>query len=117
MSTPSYVLTLRLKTEAFQEDILDKRFEISRKMYNACVNELYKRYRTMQQSKSYQKAKKMKKGKERNAIFAELNIQFGLTEYAIHAFLTPMNQKFHQNIRRTGWSKNLAQGLFEPLKK
>ena len=64
MSTPSYILTLRLKTEAFQEDILDKRFEISRKMYNACVNELYKRYRIMQQSKSYQKAKKMKMGKK-----------------------------------------------------
>lgn len=64
MATPSYVLTLRLKTESFQEDILNKRFEISRKMYNACLNELYKRYRTMQQSKAFQKAKKMKKGKE-----------------------------------------------------
>ena len=98
MATPSYVLTLRLKTESFQEDILNKRFEISRKMYNACLNELYKRYRTMQQSKAFQKAKKMKKSKERNAIFQELNIQFGLTEYAIHAFLTPMNQRFKGNI-------------------
>lgn len=98
MAMPSYVLTLRLKTESFQEDILNKRFEISRKMYNACLNELYKRYRTMQQSKAFQKAKKMKKGKERNAIFRELNIQFGLTEYAIHAFLTPMNQRFKGNI-------------------
>lgn len=98
MATPSYVLTLRLKTESFQEDILNKRFEISRKMYNACLNELYKRYRTMQQSKAFQKAKKMKKGKERNAIFRELNIQFGLTEYAIHAFLTPMNQRFKGNV-------------------
>lgn len=98
MATPSYVLTLRLKTESFQEDILNKRFEISRKMYNTCLNELYKRYRTMQQSKAFQKAKKMKKGKERNAIFRELNIQFGLTEYAIHAFLTPMNQRFKGNI-------------------
>lgn len=62
MATPSYVLTLRLKTESFQEDILNKRFEISRKMYNACLNELYKRYRTMKQSKAFQKAKKMKKG-------------------------------------------------------
>ena len=98
MSTPSYVLTLRLKTEPFQEDILDKRFEISRKIYNACVNELYKRYRAMHQSKSYQKAKKMKKGKERNTSFSALNTQFGLTEYAIHAFLTPMSQRFYQNI-------------------
>ena len=51
MSTPSYILTLRLKTEAFQEDILNKRFEIARHMYNACVNELYKRYRTKNPTK------------------------------------------------------------------
>ena len=98
LSKPSYVLTLRLKTNSFQEDILNKRFEISRKIYNACVNELYKRYRTMQQSKAYQKVKKMKKGKERNVLFSELNKQFGLTEYSIHAFLTPMNRYFSKNI-------------------
>ena len=116
MSTPSYVLTLRLKTESFQEDILDKRFEIARKIYNACVNELYKRYRTMQQSKSYQKAKKMKKEKERNAIFTELNTQFGLTEYAIHAFLTPMNQKFYQNIDAQAGQK-IGTRAFQAFKK
>lgn len=116
MSTPSYVLTLRLKTEAFQEAILDKRFEISRKMYNACVNELSKRYRTMQQSKSYQKAKKMKKGKERNAIFSELNIQFGLTEYSIHAYLTPMNQRFKKNIDAQAGQK-IGTRAFQAFKK
>lgn len=98
LSNSSYVLTLRLKTEPFQEDILDKRFEISRKMYNACLNELYKRYRTMQQSKSHQKVRKMNKGKERNKRLSMLNKQFGLTEYSIHAFLTPMNQRFSTNI-------------------
>ncbi|MFF5994090.1 transposase [Lysinibacillus sp. KU-BSD001] len=116
MSTPSYVLTLRLKTESFQDDILDKRFEISRKIYNACVNELYKRYRTMQQSKSYQKAKKMKKGKERNAIFSKLNVQFGLTEYSIHAFLTPMSQRFKQNIDSQAGQK-MGTRAFQAFKK
>lgn len=116
MSTPSYILTLRLKTEAFQEDILDKRFEISRNMYNACMNELYKRYRTMQQSKSYQKAKKMKKGKERNVIFSELNAQFGLTEYSIHAFLTPMNQRFKKSIDAQAGQK-IGTRAFQAFKK
>mgnify|MGYP003423855167 FL=1 len=116
MSTPSYVLTLRLKTEPFQEDILDKRFEMARKIYNACVNELYKRYRAMQQSKSYQKAKKMKKGKERNAIFSELNRQFGLTEYAIHVFLTPMSQRFYQNIDSQAVQK-IGTRAFQAFKK
>lgn len=116
MSKSSYVLTLRLKTENFQEDILIKRFEISRKMYNACVNELYKRYRTMQQSKKYQKAKKMKKGKERNSLFSELNTQFGLTEYSIHAFLTPMNQRFSMNIDANTGQK-IGTRAFQAFKK
>ncbi|WP_338754352.1 transposase [Bacillus sp. FJAT-52991] len=116
MAKSSYVLTLRLKTEPFQEDTLDKRFEISRKMYNACVNELYKRYRTMQQSKKYQKVQKMKKGKERNVLFAELNTQFGLTEYSIHAFLTPMNQRFSTNIDSQAGQK-LGTRAFQAFKK
>ena len=46
----NFILTLPLQTEKFQEDILNKRLEIARKMYNACLNELFKRYHTMQQS-------------------------------------------------------------------
>ena len=80
------------------------------------MNELYKRYRAMQQSKSYQKAKKMKKGKERNAIFSKLNRQFGLTEYAIHAFLTPMSQRFYQNIDSQAVQK-IGTRAFQAFKK
>lgn len=97
-TTPSYVLTLRIKTETYQEDLLAKRFEIARKMYNASINELYKRYRTMQQSKMYSKAKKMSKGKARTDLFQALNKEFGLLEYSIHIFLKPMNQRFKQNM-------------------
>lgn len=43
MATPSYVLTLPLKTEKWQEDVLSKRFEIGRKLYNSCLGELLKR--------------------------------------------------------------------------
>lgn len=43
----NFTLTLELKTEKWQEDILDKRFNIGRQMYNAVLGELYKRYNTM----------------------------------------------------------------------
>jgi len=33
--TPIYVLNLKLETESFQDDILEKRFEIGRKLYNS----------------------------------------------------------------------------------
>lgn len=36
-TTASYILTLDLKLEIFQQDILEKRFNISRQIYNACI--------------------------------------------------------------------------------
>ena len=56
MST--YVLNLKLDTKIFQENILDKRFEIARKIYNCLVLEFYKRYNFMCQSKEYNKIHK-----------------------------------------------------------
>lgn len=50
-----FTLTLGLKTEKWQEDILDRRFNIGRQMYNACLDELYKRYNTMTERKEYKK--------------------------------------------------------------
>lgn len=94
----NFILTLPLQTEKFQEDILNKRLEIARKMYNACLNELFKRYHTMQQSNEYQKVVKMPKGKDRNKMFSELNKQYGVTEYSLHAYIKPMQTRFKSNI-------------------
>ena len=55
---PNFVLTLELKTEKWQEDILNKRFNIGRQIYNACLGELFKRYNTMTQGREYKKDRK-----------------------------------------------------------
>ena len=96
--TPSYVLTLRLKTEIYQEHKLSKRFELARSIYNACLGELYKRYVALKQSKRYKIVCKMEKGKERNKLFSELNKEFGLVEYSLHEFVKPMQHTFKKNI-------------------
>ena len=83
----NFILTLQLKTERYQEDTLNKRLEISRNIYNACLGELYKRYNHMRESKEYQKVSKMTKGKDRNKQFNELNKKYGLTEYSLHDFV------------------------------
>ena len=44
VSKQRYVLNLKLRTQPFQEDILDKRFEIGRKIYNAVLGQALKRY-------------------------------------------------------------------------
>lgn len=94
----NFILTLKLDTEKYQEDILNKRLEIGRNIYNACLGELYKRYRTMQQSKEYRKVIKMSKGKERNKLFNELNKKYGLTEYSLHSYVKPIQKHFKTNI-------------------
>lgn len=94
----NFVLTLELKTEKWQKDILDRRFNIGRQIYNACLGELFKRYNTMIQRKQYKKAVNMPKGKERNKKFQELNKKYDLTEYSLHTYVKPMQHYFKENI-------------------
>ncbi len=94
----NFTLTLELKTEKWQEDILDNRFNIGRQMYNAVLGELYKRYNAMTERKEYKKVVNMPKGKERNRKFQELNKKYGLTEYSLHTYIKPMQHHFKDNI-------------------
>ncbi len=96
--TPSFVLTLKLNTLKYQEDILDKRFEIGRKIYNACLNKALKQYHIMIESKQYQKIQQMSKGSERNRQLKELKKQYKLTRSDIDAYVAPMQHKFKSNI-------------------
>lgn len=112
----NFVLTLELKTEKWQEDILDKRFNIGRQIYNACLGELLKRYNTMIQSKEYRKVLNMVKGKERNKKFRELNKKYGLTEYSLHKFVAPMQHHFKKNID-SFTAQKIATRVFNAFKK
>ena len=49
----NFVVQFPLKTEKYQEDILDKRFEIGRNIYNMLVNVTQKRYKEMIKTKKY----------------------------------------------------------------
>ena len=95
---PNYILTLKLDTEKYQEDILNIRLEISRNIYNSCLGELYKRYNHMKESREYRKVIKLAKGKARNKQFNELNKKYGLTEYSLHNFVKPIQKHFKDNI-------------------
>jgi len=94
----NYILTLKLDTEKYQEDILNIRLEISRNIYNSCLGELYKRYNHMKESREYRKVIKLAKGKARNKQFNELNKNYGLTEYSLHDFVKPIQKHFKDNI-------------------
>lgn len=112
-STPSYTLTLQLKTEKYQEDILQKRFEKCRKIYNSCLSEALKRYNHMRESKVY-KANCKYKGKDRNKIFKEINLKYGLTEYSLIKYVTHLYNCF--NIDGSTGQK-LASRAFKTVQK
>lgn len=49
----NFIVTFPLKPEKYQEDILNKRFEIGRQIYNSLVNVTQKRYKEMIKTKKY----------------------------------------------------------------
>jgi len=110
----NFVLTLPLKTEKFQEDILDKNFEKCRNIYNACITELHKRYNHMRESKAYQANCKYK-GKGRNKIFNNLDMKFKLTKYSLHSFVKPMYNYFKIDANTAQKISSRAFSAFQGL--
>ena len=49
----NFIVQFPLITEKYQEDILNKRFEIGRKIYNSLVTISQKRYKEMIKTKKY----------------------------------------------------------------
>ena len=70
----TFVVTFKLKTEKWQEDILDKRFEFLRRMYNYAQHFLLGQYNNLKNSEEYKLAeerakeskKYVEKGKKKN---------------------------------------------------
>ena len=49
----NFCITFPLETEIYQENILNTRFEIGRKIYNCLINKINKRYKEMIKNKRY----------------------------------------------------------------
>lgn len=62
----NFVVQFHLKTEQFQEDILNKRFEIGRQIYNSLVNITQKRYKEMIKTKKYRNLMSSLTGDKKN---------------------------------------------------
>lgn len=117
--TPSYVLTLKLDTNNRDESILDKRFEICRKLYNSILGLGLKRFKTLSElkvyrtlrkelaelNKSYYKDENSKKSKLNEKLrkekYKELTAllgEYGINEYSLMNEMTPMYKPFNKNI-------------------
>ncbi|GIM28782.1 hypothetical protein CPJCM30710_14480 [Clostridium polyendosporum] len=112
-NAPSYVLNLKLETELFQEDILDMRFEIGRKLYNSILGIAQNRYIEMTKTKTWrenqknisdvykvekdlEKAKKLCKPYFK--IRKDLQIKYSCTEYSLHEVVKTMQHHYKRNL-------------------
>ena len=85
----NFIVQFPLKIEKYQEDILDKRFEIGRKIYNSLVNVTQKRYKEMIKTKKYRTllSQLTRDKKKDNVIWKEIDLmrkEYNLNEYSFH---------------------------------
>lgn len=91
-----FVVQFPLKTEKYQEDILDKRFEIGRQIYNSLVNITQKRYKEMIKTKRYRNLISQLSGnkKKDKSVWKQINDirkQFGMSEYSFYKDVQKLN--------------------------
>ncbi|MHC0038843.1 nuclease/transposase family protein [Pseudoneobacillus sp. C159] len=119
--TPSFVLTLPLQVSHYESHILNKRFEIARKIYNACLTEADKRLSIMRESKAHQRARKLPKTthserKIRSVTFQKLNKYYQFEEYSLHTYVSPM-QKRYKHLIDSHSAQKLATRAFKAVQK
>lgn len=108
-----YILTLKLETEKFQEDILSKRFEIGRQMYNTVLGKALTRYKEMIKTKRwrenqinisevYKTEKDKNKAKKLSKKYFEVKKsmlkEFNISEYSLHSDVKGVQKHFKENI-------------------
>ena len=99
----NFIVQFPLKTEKYQEDILDKRFEIGRQIYNSLVKVTQKRYKEMIKTRKYRNLMSQLSGdkKKDKTVWKQINDirkRYGMSEYSFHADVKKMQQHFSDNI-------------------
>lgn len=99
----NFIVQFPLKTEMYQEDMLNKRFEIGRKIYNSLVNVTQKRYKEMIKTKKYRTLLSSLTGNKKTDkdIWKQINNirkQYGMSEYSFHEDVKKMQKHFKDNI-------------------
>ncbi|MGL5621941.1 MAG: transposase, partial [Cetobacterium sp.] len=122
----NFVVEFKLKTEIYQEDILEKRFEIARKIYNALVTKIAKRYHELIKTKRYRKVqivlaqcKNIKNEELRKQALKDLNLlykEYGFSEYNFHADVKEFQHHFKKNID-SFTAQKLATNLWKSYEK
>jgi len=110
-----FILQFRLKTERWQEDVIDSRLEAGRKIYNTLISKSLKRLKELKKTKAYRNLiERLNKDKEHDKLIwdeiHQLRQKAGLTEYGLSRMATPIRQHFKKQINAP-----IAQALSKRL--
>lgn len=94
-ATPSFILELPLVITPRKERQALVRLECARRLYNACLGESLRRLDLMRQSKAWQAARNLPKGKVRTDAFRRINLDFSFTSASISSFGTRCKNEAH----------------------
>ena len=116
-----FVVQFPLKTEKYQEGILDKRFEIGRQIYNSLVNITQKRYKEMIKTKVYRNLISQLSGdknKDKHILkqINEIRKQFGMSEYSFYHDVKKLQHHFSKNIDALT-ARSIASSLWRAYEK
>jgi len=100
--TPSFVLELPIRTAAADERALAIRLDAARNIDNACRGEALRRLKLMRQSKVWQAARKLSRGRPRSEERKRRARTFKAT-CAAYGFTRADIQRFAQRCRDTCW--------------
>ncbi|MDF2881274.1 MAG: hypothetical protein K0R54_1831 [Clostridiaceae bacterium] len=107
-NTKSFILELKLNAEIFQIQILNKRFEIARKMYNSTLSYALKQLKLMQENKEYKDALnnyiEAKKNNDKYNIKLHLEtlnnirLSFCLSDYHLQEYIIKSKRNYESHI-------------------
>ena len=120
----SFVVEFPLKVQPFQADILNKRFEIARIIYNSLLNITQKRYKEMVKTKKYRNAiavlqdkNKIKDDKKiAKEILKSIRMEFSFSDYSFQADVKQFQKVFKKNIDSMSAQK-IASRLWKSCEK
>lgn len=130
------VVTIPLKTEKWQEDCLDKRFELCRKVYNNMLSYEIKQWQKMTHDHRYMESKKViddtyrisdekekkqaKKSdtyKEAAQMQKELLMEYGFSEFAFTNKVLEFQRVYSQNVSSTVATRSIAKPMWAAFEK
>lgn len=130
------VVTIPLKTRVFEEDIINKRLELCRKVYNNMLHDKLKTLRKMEHDKDYiaskeiilntykcenkterNRLKKTEQYKNAQEIQKEKFKEYGFSEYAFASDVLKYIKPFNSNITATAATYTISKPMWAAFEK